>query len=96
MLHLIFQSPLETAVLERIETGDAVVLAGNSVIMALRRGFLAERLAAMSQGGLLHVLSEDIEMHGIAPDSLVAGIVVIDYFGLVELTLKHKVIQSWY
>lgn len=82
--------------LERIETGDAVVFVGNSVLMTLRRGFLAERLTAMSRVAFLHVLSEGIEMHGIAPDSLVAGIEVIDYPGLVELTLKHEVIQSWY
>ena len=96
MLHLIFQSPIELAVLERIEAGDAVVFIGNSVMMTLRHGALAERLAAMAKSRLLYVLSDDITLRGIDPDALVGEIAVIDYSGLVGLTLAHKVIQSWY
>ena len=96
MLHLIFQSPIDTAVLERTETGDAVVFIGNSVVMTLRQGVLAERLATLTQSRLLYVLSDDIVMRGIAHEALVAGVDVIDYSGLVALTLEHKVIQSWY
>ena len=96
MLHLIFQSPIETAVLERTEAGDAVVFIGNSVVMTLRQGVLAERLATLTQSRLLYVLSDDIVMRGIAHEALVAGVDVIDYSGLVALTLEHKVIQSWY
>ena len=96
VLHLIFQSPIETAVLERTEAGDAVVFIGNSVGMTLRQGRLAESLVAMAQSRLLYVLSDDIVMRGIAHEALAAGIDVIDYSGLVALTLEHKVIQSWY
>lgn len=96
MLHLIFQSPIETAVLERIEPGDAVVFIGNAVMTLLSGGALAERLAAMVKNRPLYALSDDAVMRGIAYDALVAGIDVIDYSGLVALTLEHKVIQSWY
>lgn len=96
MLHLIFQSPVEVAILERIEIGDAVVFIGDSVVVTLEQGMLAEKLAALAVSRALHVMADDIVMRGIAPDRLVSGIEMVDYSGLVALTIKHKVIQSWY
>ncbi|MGR9114476.1 MAG: sulfurtransferase complex subunit TusB [Gammaproteobacteria bacterium] len=96
MLHLIFKSPSDKAVLERVGPGDAVVFIGNSVVLALRQGLLAQWLVENIDSRPMYVLSDDLGMRGIASDTLVEGIDVIDYSGLVELTLEHKVIQSWY
>lgn len=95
MLHLIFQTPIEIAILDRIEVGDAVVFVGNSAVSLLRQGCLAEKLAAMANDRSLSVLSDDLVARGIAANTLVEGIEVIGYSGLVALTLDHEVIQSW-
>jgi tRNA 2-thiouridine synthesizing protein B len=95
MLHLVFQSPIETAILERIEAGDVVVFLENAVLRVLRNGLLDEPLTQLLSTNRLCVLLEDVIVRGIAADELVEGIDVIDYAGLVELTVGNRVIQSW-
>jgi len=95
MLHLIFQSPIEIAILDRIDSGDDVVFLENSVLRILKNGLLQNTLAQLLSRSRLYVLSEDIEARGITADQLIEGIEAIDYGGLVVLTFKNPVIQSW-
>jgi len=95
VLHLIFQSPVETAVLERTEAGDVLVFLENSVLRILQNGVLAEPLAGKLSTQRLYVLAEDLAVRGISPEALIEGIEVIDYAGLLALTVKHPLIQSW-
>jgi tRNA 2-thiouridine synthesizing protein B len=93
VLHLIFQSPIETAILERIDSGDVIVFLENSVLRILQKGLLSDRLTQQLAINRLCVLLDDIAVRGIVADELVKGI--IDYAELVELTVKNRVIQSW-
>jgi tRNA 2-thiouridine synthesizing protein B len=95
MLHLIFQSPIETAILERVDSGDDVVFLENSVLRILQKGGLCGILTGLLKRNRLCVLADDIEIRGITADELVNGIEVIDYAELVRLTVKNAVIQSW-
>lgn len=95
MLHLIFQSSIETAVLNRIDPGDVVVLLENATLRALQNGDMNATLTQQLGNNRLCVLSDDIAMRGISPNELVKGVEVIDYAGLVELTVNNPVIQSW-
>jgi tRNA 2-thiouridine synthesizing protein B len=95
MLHLIFQSPIDMAILERIDSGDDVVFLENSVLRILKEGSLGDILSQLLKRNRLCVLADDIEIRGIVTDELVNGIEVIDYSGLVGLTVKNPVIQSW-
>ena len=95
MLHLIFQSPIEIAILERIDSGDDVVFLENSVLRILQNGLLRDTLIQLLSRSRFYVLSDDIEVRGITTVELVEGIEVIDYAGLVALTVKNPVIQSW-
>ncbi len=95
MLHLIFQSPIEVAILERIDSGDVVVFLENAVLRILQNGLLSGTLTQQLKRNRLCVLSDDIVVRGIAADELVNGIEVIDYSELVELTVNNPVIQSW-
>jgi tRNA 2-thiouridine synthesizing protein B len=95
VLHLIFQTSIETAVLERTETGDALVFLENAVLKTLQQGALAVVLAQRLKTHRLYVLSNDLLARGIAADELVKGIEVIDYAELVALTVEHTVILSW-
>ena len=95
MLHLIFQSPIDIAILERIDSGDVVVFLENAVLRVILNSDLSDRLTQQLGRNRLYVLSDDIAVRGIAPNELVKGIEVIDYAGLVELTVNNPVIQSW-
>ncbi|EIC29459.1 MULTISPECIES: sulfurtransferase complex subunit TusB [Methylomicrobium] len=95
MLHLISASPVPSAVLERIDSGSSVVFLENAVLWILRDGRLYDRLAGMLADHPLYALSADLLMRGIEADRIVEGIEVIDYPGLVELTVAHPLIQSW-
>ena len=95
MLHLIFQSPIETAILDRIDSGDDVVFLENSVLRILQNGSMQNTLTHLHTRSRLYALSEDLEVRGITTGQLVEGIEAIDYAGLVGLTVKNPVIQTW-
>ena len=95
MLHLIFQSPIEAAVLERVDSGDVVVFLENAVLRVIQNSDISDMLTQQLSSNRLCVLSDDIAVRGIVPNELVKGIEVIDYAGLVELTANNPVIQSW-
>jgi len=95
MLHLIFQSPIELAVLERIALGDDVVFLENAVLRILEKGSLGASLSECLKQNRLYVLADDIGVRGIQLSELVTGIEVIGYEELVALTIKNPVIQSW-
>lgn len=95
MLHLIFQSPIEGAVLERVDSGDVVVFLENAVLRTLQNSAISDTLTQQLDSNRLCVLSDDLAVRGIAPDELVTGIELIDYAELVELTVNNPVIQSW-
>jgi tRNA 2-thiouridine synthesizing protein B len=95
MLHLIFQSPIEAAVWERIDSGDVVVFLENAVLRILLKSNISGIAAQQLSGNRLCVLSTDIAARGISPNELIKGVEVIDYAELVELTINNAVIQSW-
>jgi len=96
MLHLIFQSPLETATLQRIGQGDAVLFLENSVMHLLKNGGYRSQLTCLLATNSLFVLISDIETRGIGVDELLAGITVIDYAAWVTLTTEYPRVQSWF
>lgn len=95
MLHLIFQSPIETAILERLGTGDDVVFLENAVLRILANGTLNTSLSQLIPEHQFYVLADDLTVRGISVNELLSGIEVIDYAAFVELTIKNSVIQSW-
>lgn len=96
MLHLIFQSPLEIATLQRIGNGDAVLFLENAVLCLLKNGAYYSLLTEMLATNSLFVLVSDIETRGIAAAELIETIEVIDYSDWVELTTQHQPVQSWF
>lgn len=95
MLHLIFQSPLDIAVLERMDSGDVAVFLESAVLGVLKKGKLADVLATKVGSNRLCVLSEDMAIRGILASELVIGLEVIDYSGFVNLAVENQLIQSW-
>jgi tRNA 2-thiouridine synthesizing protein B len=95
MLHLISKSPIEIAVLERMNVGDEGVFLENAVLRLLQKGTDRHKLTELIDKHRLYVLADALAVRGIAMEELVQGISVIDYAELVALTVKHSVIQSW-
>lgn len=95
MLHLIFQKEIDSAVFQRINIGDAVVFMGEGVLRTLASSIWSNQFSTLQSKATLYVLQDDIEIRGIEPQRLVQGIRIIDYTGLVTLTVDNKTIQSW-
>jgi len=95
MLHLIFQSPLECAVLERVAAGDDVVFLDSAVLGLLKNSRWAEHLKSLAESCQLFVLGDALKVRGISEVELATGLTVLDYGGLVALTVKNTAIQSW-
>jgi sulfur relay protein TusB/DsrH len=95
VLHLISQSLSDPSVLQRIAPDDAVLFMRNAVFGLLRHGRWAEQLQCLQRQCRLYVLQPDLEVRGIAVETLVAGIEPVDYNGFVALTVAHPAICSW-
>lgn len=72
-----------------------MVFLENAVLRTLQNSSINTSLTQQLGDNRLCVLSDDIAVRGIAPTELVKGVEVIDYTGLVELTVNNPVIQSW-
>ncbi len=90
VLHLIFRSPERDwdAVVERIVSGDSVLLLADGVLGIQRE---AERLLA--RGAHVSVLQPDLNARGLEIDHPL--IRAIDFDGFVELTVAYRRILSW-
>ena len=95
MLHLIYQSPLETATLQRTACGDSLLFLENALFRLLKTSSQASEIEKISHTHPLFVLDNEIEIRGIDSSELVAGIKIIDYQGFVNLTVEHPLIQTW-
>ncbi len=96
MLHLIAESTLSQALVERISHGDDVVLQAGAVWAA----FLGHRDNAklsklLSKGCNVYALCDVLAMNGISHQQLLAGVQPLEYAHLVELTVKNPVIHTW-
>lgn len=95
MLHIVSQSLSDPVVLERFAPGDAVLFIRNAVIGLSSKGRLSGRLSDLQCQCRLYVLQPDLEVRGIATETLTRGIELIDYAGFVALTVEHPQIHSW-
>lgn len=95
VLHIISQSLSDATVLQRIAPDDAVLFMRNAVFGLLQHGRFAAKLLNLQQDCKLYVLKPDLEVRGIAAETLIDGIEFVDYNGFVALTVEHPVIQSW-
>jgi tRNA 2-thiouridine synthesizing protein B len=96
MLHLIFQSPIDIATLDRMASGDVAVFLESGVFGVSRQGKFADAISDKLNSNRMCVLSEDMATRGILEVELVPGLEVIDYAGLVNLTVENPLIQSWH
>jgi len=95
MLHLIAQSPIDTAIFQRLGAGDDLLFLDKAVLNLLQKGQLNKTLTALLAQHQLYALADDLEVRGIRAAELLKGIKTIDYVGFVELTVSNPLIQTW-
>lgn len=96
MLHLIFQSSIDSALLQRIDSGDDVVFFENACYRLLKNAVLNTELQQLLENRVyLYVLTNELATRGIDIEEIVSGVKVINSPGLLELTENNKVIRTW-
>lgn len=95
MLHLIFQASPDLALFDRMAVGDSAVFLESGVLNVLRNGRVSRLLESRTADIRFYVLAEDMAIRGIDVSELMDGFQVVDYDGLVRLTIEHPLIQSW-
>lgn len=95
MLHIINKSPYTSNALQEClrfaAGGDVILLIEDGVYNAAKH---AEIAAALNANVKVYALKEDIGARGHA-GKLTTGVTVTDYAGFVELTVLHRLVQSW-
>lgn len=95
MLHLIFHTPVDSGLLQRIGSEDAIVFMDNAVLCLLKHSIFSKVLSNLTHHSC-YALLEDLQIRGINPQELsAADIQIINYPQLVDLTVANPVIQSW-
>jgi tRNA 2-thiouridine synthesizing protein B len=96
MLHILSKTPLDLVILERMTTGDMIILIEDAVIEALINGPCHLHWQHQQQHQKIFVLAADLDIRGLKSDRIVKGIEIIDYQGFVQLTINNEVIHSWH
>ena len=96
MLHIISNTPIASAILERTSTGDSIILIENAVIEAVLTAAEDQVWKTVLQSQKVFVLADDLAVRGLATDRIVSGIEMVDYQGFVQLTCDNEVVYSWH
>lgn len=100
MLHLVnysFSDPGEASrCLSRLGDGDRLLFLGNGVFSVIRTSVSAAEIAAQSNRIEIFALRNDLAVRGIAADTLVSAVRLVDYSGFVRLARDHGPVQSWF
>jgi tRNA 2-thiouridine synthesizing protein B len=100
ILHTVNKSPFNSTNLESCLNiccdKDSVLLIEDGVLGAHISSPLKEKIKQLSiSGAKFYALENDLIARGIS-NKLLPGITPVTYQGFVDLTLQHKLIQSWY
>jgi sulfur relay protein TusB/DsrH len=96
MLHLMALPGLPQEMLERIAAGDDVLLQYGLVWLATQgHADNGKVRALLAKPCRIYVMQDMLQASGIAQESLLTGVSVIDYPGLVALTVTNPVIHTW-
>ncbi len=94
MLHLLFASLADDAVLKRFAQGDDVVFLENASFALLKNSRFAASLEQFTDCQL-YALADDLAARGLMADGLIANLKVINYDDLVALTVNNPHTHSW-
>jgi tRNA 2-thiouridine synthesizing protein B len=96
MLHLIYRFSQKPEAVARIAAADDVVLMQGmswAICAASADSSLVDYL--LSQSCQVYVLQEMLTLYGIDHENRLPAVQIIDYQGLVALSVKNTAIQTW-
>jgi len=97
ILHTVNKSPFAhqalAQCLERIKTGDSLLLLEDGVYGALSSHTHADKIRSLT---VCYAIKADIEARGLRNKQLSSNIQFIDYNQFVTLSTEHELVQSWY
>ncbi len=98
MLHTVNKSPLTCLTLEsclRHAAKDSVVLLiEDGVYGAMKEAEFSPRIEKALQTVRVYALAPDVEARGIR-DKILAGVMLVDYGGFVDLVVEHSPVMAW-
>ena len=99
ILHIVNKSPYDRnsldSCLRLALPGSAILLIEDGVYAARKPSSAADKLQQALENHPLYALQADLEARGIAAESLIDGIQLVDYDGFVKLTTEYDKSQSW-
>ena len=99
VLHIVNKSPFERNSLDTClrlaVAGSAILLIEDGVYAARKPSSAADKLQQALENHPLYALQADLQARGLAVDSLIDGIQLVDYDGFVKLTTEYDKTQSW-
>lgn len=99
VLHTINKSPFEKnsldACLARAKEGSGVLLIEDGVYAALGKTSKEGTVKSAMAGINFYVLGPDLKARGLAEESLIEGVGVVDYDGFVDLTIQYDKVKAW-
>ncbi len=99
MIHTVNKSPFERNSLDsclRLSLkGSPILLLEDGVYAATSGTSLSGKVADAAKDHPMFVMGPDLQARGIAEDSIIDGITVVDYGGFVDLVVEHGTVQSW-
>jgi len=99
VLHIINKSPFDRNSLEsclRLSLeGSAILLIEDGVYAVQQKSTVAARLQQALDKHRVYALQPDMQARGLAADSVIDGIELVDYDGFVKLTTEFEKSQSW-
>lgn len=98
-LHIVnksaFSATALTSCLEHMPA-DASLLLIEDGIYSLCADAPAARLQSLAAASRLYLLAPHMASRGVAGESLMPGVRLVDYTGFVDLVAGHSPIQSWF
>jgi tRNA 2-thiouridine synthesizing protein B len=99
VLHIINKSPFDRnsldSCLRLALEGSAILLIEDGVYAVQKKSTAAARLQQALGKHPVYALQPDMQARGIATDSMIDGIELVDYNGFVKLATEFDKSQSW-
>ncbi len=98
-LHTVSNSPFEhnalKSCLDHATPGDTILLIEDSVVGARKAGSFGKEIGKALANCRVCALAPDLSARGIAADTVLDGIELVDYGGFVDLAAEHERTQAW-
>lgn len=98
LLHTVNKSPFQNNSLDSCIThakdGSGILLTEDGVYGALKGTAFSSKVADAMKTKKVYALGPDLKTRGVA-DSVLDGVVVVDYAGFVDLTAEYSQVQAW-